>query len=117
MNQYVVPLIVVGSYFAWRWAHGIRIRRTTALLVAEGAAVIDVRSPAEFARGHRVGSLNVPLSELANAPLTVDANRWVIVCCASGTRSAIAKGILRKRGFAKVINGGSWMNVAGSDAS
>ena len=117
MNQYVVPLAVVGTYFAWRWIHAFRIRRTAARLLADGAAVIDVRSPAEFARGHRSGSLNVPLAELASAPLAVDPNRWVIVCCASGTRSAIAKGILRRRGFEKVINGGSWVNVAKSDAS
>ena len=115
MDQYVVPFVVVGAYFTWRWIHGIRIRRTVAGLLAQGAAVIDVRSPAEFARGHRSGSLNVPLAELASAPLAADTNRWLIVCCASGTRSAIAKGILRKRGFDKVINGGSWVNVAKSD--
>lgn len=117
MNQYVTPLVVVGAFFAWRWVHGIRIRRTVAGLLADGAAVVDVRSPGEFAQGHHPGSLNVPLPELGRAPLAVDPSRWVIVCCASGTRSAIAKGILRKRGFANVINGGSWVNVAKSGAS
>jgi phage shock protein E len=117
MDQYLVPLVVVGVYFGWRWVHGIRIRQTVARLLAEGAAVVDVRSAAEFARGHHPGSLNVPLAELANAPPAVDPSRWVIVCCASGTRSAIAKGILRKRGFEKVINGGSWVNVARSGTS
>ena len=117
MNQYVVPVAVIGTYFAWRWIHSLRVRRMAARLLAEGATVIDVRTPAEFAGGHHPGSLNVPLADLADAPLAVDPNRWVIVCCASGTRSAFAKGILRKRGFDKVINGGSWVNVAKSGAA
>ena len=117
MDQYLVPLVVVAAYVAWRGIHAARVRRTVARLLAEGAAVIDVRSAAEFARGHRPGSINVPLAELAGAPPAVGPGRWVIVCCASGTRSAIAKGILRRRGFEKVINGGSWVNVAKSDAT
>ncbi len=117
MNQYIAPLLVVAAFLAWRWLHGIRIRRTVAGLLTEGAAVVDVRSPGEFAQGHHPGSLNVPLPELGRAALDVDPSRWVIVCCASGSRSAIAKGILRKRGFAKVINGGSWVNVAKSGTS
>jgi len=117
MDRYAVPFVIVGVYFTWRWIHGLRIRRNVAGLLAEGAAVIDVRSPAEFARGHRSGSLNVPLAELASASLAVDMDHWLIVCCASGTRSAIAKGILRKRGFQKVINGGSWVNVAKCEPS
>ncbi len=114
MDQYLVPVVIVGAYLLWRSVHAIRVRRTVARLLAEGAAVIDVRSPAEFARGHRPGSINIPLAELANAAPAIDATRSVIVCCASGTRSAVAKGILRRRGFQKVINGGSWLNVANS---
>jgi len=117
MNQYVVPLVVVTAYFVWRWVHAVCIRRTIARLLTEGATVIDVRSPAEFARGHRPGSVNVPLAEFASAPPAVDPLRWVIVCCASGARSAVAKRILHKRGFDRVVNGGSWRNVARSDAA
>jgi phage shock protein E len=95
---------------------GIRIRQTVTRLLAQGAAVIDVRSRPEFARGHRSGILNVPLAGLANALLAIDPHRWLVVCCASGTRSAIARGILRRRRFGTIINGGSWVNVARSDA-
>ena len=117
MDQYLLPLVLVGAYFLWRSVHLIRIRRTIARLLAEGAAVIDVRSPAEFARGHRPGSVNIPLAELANVTPAIDLSRGVIVCCASGTRSAIARGILRRRGFEKVVNGGSWLNVAKSESA
>jgi phage shock protein E len=114
MDQYLVPLGFVAAFFGWRWIHALRIRRVLAPLLAEGATVIDVRSPTEFAAGHVANSLNIPLSDLATAPLAVDRDGWLIVCCASGTRSAIAKGILRKRGFENVVNAGSWANVAAS---
>jgi rhodanese-related sulfurtransferase len=35
----------------------------------------------------------------------------VIVCCASGTRSAIARLRLRKQGFERVLNAGPWHNL------
>jgi phage shock protein E len=111
MDQYLVPAAVVAAYFGWRWLHNLRTRRTAARLLTEGATVIDVRSAAEFARGHGADSLNVPLADLGTVQLIVSPDRWLIACCASGTRSAIARGILRRRGFARVINGGSWVNV------
>jgi phage shock protein E len=111
MESYLLPLCIVAAYLGWRWIHGAHVRRTIARLRTEGATVIDVRSPAEFAGGHVAGSVNIPLTTLGEAPLGVDPGRWLIVCCASGTRSAVAKGILRRRGFGKVVNGGSWSNV------
>lgn len=112
MNQFLVPLVGIGLYAAWRWIHARRIRSTVARLLAQGATVIDVRSAAEFCRGHVEHSLNIPLGEIERAPLPADPSRWLIVCCASGARSAIAARILRQRGFARVINGVSWANVA-----
>ena len=112
MQSYLLPLGVAVALLGWRWVHALRIRRAIAGLRDAGTTVIDVRSPAEFAGGHVAGSLNIPLGSLAAAPLDADAGRWLIVCCASGARSAVAKGILRRRGFSKVVNGGSWGNVA-----
>ena len=114
MNEYLLPLAVVSAFFAWRLAHGIRLRRVIPRLLTAGATVIDVRTPGEFAGGHAHGSINVPLGDLAGAEIPADRGRWIIVCCASGTRSGIAKGILRRRGFANVINGGTWLNIARS---
>jgi len=111
MQPYLFPLCVLAAFLGWRWVSRVRGRRAIAGLRGERALVIDVRSPAEFTSGHVSGSLNIPLARLADAPLDVDRGSWLIVCCASGTRSAVAKGILRRRGFAKVINGGSWGDV------
>ena len=114
MDQYLLPAAVVIIFIGWRWAHGMRIRKTLSRLLAEGAPVVDVRSTGEFARAHAPGSINVPLAQLATSSLAADPDRSIIVCCASGTRSGIAKGILRRRSFRNVVNGGSWVNVARS---
>ena len=86
-------------------------RRIPELLKGGGAQVIDVRSPDEFASGHAAGSRNIPLSDLERGAKTLDPNQWIIVCCASGTRSGIARRSLQRSGFTKVLNGGSWRNL------
>jgi len=77
-------------------------------LVANGASLVDVRSPAEHAAGHIAGSLNIPVGELA-ARITElgDKSRPVVVYCASGVRSARAAGTLRRAGFAEVYDLGA----------
>ena len=111
-SQYLLVAALVLAYVGWRAWHSWRMRRRVSELLSEGAAIIDVRSPVEFAQGHADGSLNLPLSTLADAPLSLDPGRAIIVCCASGTRSAMAKSVLVRRGFRNVVNGGSWVNVA-----
>jgi len=89
----------------------LNARRRIPELLTGGAQVIDVRSPDEFASGHVTGSRNIPLSDLQRGAKTLDPNQWIIVCCASGTRSGIARRSLRRSGFTKVLNGGSWHNL------
>jgi phage shock protein E len=89
----------------------LNARRRIPDLLRGGAQVVDVRSPDEFASGHATGSRNIPLSDLDRGAKTLDPNRWVIVCCASGTRSGIARRALQRFGFTKVLNGGSWRNL------
>lgn len=80
-------------------------------LIASGAIVVDVRTPQEFETGAREGSLNFPLTDLVARAKELDQNKTIILCCASGTRSAIATGILKKLGFKNVLNAGPWMNT------
>jgi phage shock protein E len=86
-------------------------RRRIPELLQSGAQIVDVRSPGEFAMGHSSGSLNIPLDDLEREAKELDPNRWVIVCCASGTRSGIARRWLLRHGFSQVLNGGSWRNL------
>lgn len=86
-------------------------RRRIPGLLKSGAQIVDVRSPGEFATGHASGSLNIPLDDLEREAKDLDPNRWIIVCCASGTRSGLARRWLIRHGFAQVLNGGTWRNL------
>ena len=86
-------------------------RRRIPELLKSGAQIVDVRSPSEFAAGHASGSRNVPLDDLEREAKNLDPNRWIIVCCASGTRSGMARRWLIRHGFSQVLNGGCWRNL------
>ena len=82
-----------------------------AQLVKEGAQIIDVRTKAEFQSGHIRGSVNIPLNTLESNLGKIKKDKPVITCCASGMRSASAKGILKSRGYREVHNGGGWHSL------
>lgn len=73
--------------------------------------IIDVRSYQEYLGGHVAGSILIPLQEI---PDRLDEIRQftqpIIVCCASGNRSAQATQFLQNQGI-ECSNGGSWMDV------
>lgn len=82
-------------------------------LLAEGAIIIDVRSEAEFRSGHITQSKNIPLDQLRKKMDKLPKDKAIICCCASGMRSATAKGVLQSKGFRPVYNGGGWMSLNG----
>lgn len=80
-------------------------------MLAEGAVVIDVRTPAEFSGGHVAGSKNIPLQELGRRMKEVKAfKKPVVLCCRSGARAGQAQGMLQQAGVA-CVNGGGWTSV------
>ena len=76
-------------------------------MVAQGAQLVDVRSPAEYGQGAIPGSVNVPLQAIHTAEQHLDKNKPVIVYCVSGMRSNQAEAMLTQMGFAAVHNLGS----------
>jgi phage shock protein E len=80
-------------------------------LVQQGAVILDVRSPSEYKQGHVKKSVNIPLNELSNHIEKLKKDTVIITCCASGMRSASAKGILKSNGFSNVYNGGGWNSL------
>lgn len=90
---------------------GIGARANYKDLIKHGAQIVDVRTRAEYGAGHIPGSINIPLNELSNAESLLDRNSPVIICCASGIRSASATSVLLSRGFTKVYNGGGWSKL------
>ena len=80
-------------------------------IVRAGAVIVDVRTKGEYQGGHIKGSLNIPLRNLPDQQSKLKKDKAVITCCASGSRSASAKSMLKSYGFKEVYNGGSWMSL------
>jgi rhodanese-related sulfurtransferase len=74
-------------------------------LVAQGAVLLDVRTPEEFRGGHPEGARNIPLQELPQrfSELGPPGTR-VVVYCQAGGRSTRAADFLRAQGYADVFN-------------
>lgn len=73
-----------------------------------GAVIVDVRTEAEFERGHIAGSKNIPLTDIQiKADMIRKWNKPVVTVCRSGLRSAVATKILKAAGI-NVFNGGAW---------
>ncbi|MHB8252988.1 MAG: rhodanese-like domain-containing protein [Acidiferrobacter sp.] len=86
------------------------------LMNRQSGVILDVREPAEFKSGHIAHAINIPLGQIASRSqeLKKFKERPIVICCASGARSARAATLLRKEGFASVRNlaGGlsAWRN-------
>lgn len=65
-----------------------------------GATVLDVREPHEFAAGNILGSVNLPLGQLAEQLEQV--HEPVVLVCASGGRSSTAAELLNLAGKTEV---------------
>jgi rhodanese-related sulfurtransferase len=79
--------------------------------IDNGAIIIDVRTPGEYAGGHVKGSINIPLDVVGQQVSKIKKyNKTVVTCCRSGARSGSAASILQGQGV-EAINGGSWQSV------
>lgn len=80
--------------------------------LSKGGTIVDVRTEGEYASGHVVGSINIPLSAVADH---VDDFREMakplILICRSGNRSGSATTFLKSKGVQDVMNGGAWTTV------
>lgn len=76
-------------------------------LLAGDAALLDVRSPDEFARGKLDSAINLPLSTLRLKLKGLPPVRDYVVCCEDGHRSTAAVFLMRQQGLrAHVLEGG-----------
>jgi rhodanese-related sulfurtransferase len=80
----------------------------------ERLLVVDVRKETEFADGHVVDAMNLPLGELTDpgsmAALEEDQNLYVH--CGGGYRSVIACSLLKRQGFHNLRNVlGGWSKI------
>jgi rhodanese-related sulfurtransferase len=71
---------------------------------ADGALVLDVREPFEYADGRVAGSVLVPLATVAERADDFPKDQPVYVVCRSGNRSLVAARTLVEAGYTDVRN-------------
>jgi rhodanese-related sulfurtransferase len=75
-------------------------------MVANGATLLDVRTPEEFSAKHLDGAKNVPVDELQGRLAEIPKGQPVVVYCHSGGRSAHAAKMLKGAGYDVLDLGG-----------
>lgn len=95
-------------YGRFRQVHVSEVRA----LVESGATFVDVREENEFANGHLVGAVNIPLSQLRERMGEIPKDKPVYVHCRSAQRSYNAVMALQGAGFDNVVNvSGSFLGI------
>jgi len=76
----------------------------------DGAFVLDVREPDEWAAGHIADATLIPLGQLPTRLSEVPQDQPIVVVCRSGNRSAQGRDILLGAGFQSVTSMAGGMN-------
>lgn len=80
----------------------------------EGALIIDVRSPAEYAQGHVPNAINIPATSIGTiVNVAPDKQTPLFVYCLSGHRSGAATRALKGMGYTHVSNIGGIARYSG----
>lgn len=68
--------------------------------------IVDVRSPKEYVRGHLPGAVNIPYRQISDhlQQLRSEEQRGIVVYCAVGGRTHVAKQVLSEAGFRNVFH-------------
>jgi rhodanese-related sulfurtransferase len=77
----------------------------------QGALIVDVREPEEYAAGHVPGAISLPrgvlefrIWKVLGHPNAVDMNRKIVLYCLTGGRCAMAAKSLKELGFTNAIS-------------
>lgn len=112
MNDNIIyVLIAVVAFIAYKKYNTYQVLKLVPGLLKEGGKIVDVRSVEEFNSAHKDGSINIPLNLLEKRIKELDKRKPIILCCASGSRSGLAKRTLKAQGFENVHNAGTWKSL------
>ena len=107
----VAIVLISGGALLWtvlapRGRQATPLQATQMINRGRSTAVIDVRSPAEFAGGHLRDAKNIPLADLGNRIGELDKakSRTLVVVCQSGARSDKAVRQLKAAGFEDALS-------------
>jgi rhodanese-related sulfurtransferase len=77
----------------------------------QGAFILDVREPDEWADGHIAGATLIPLGQLETRLMELPKDQTIVVVCRTGNRSAQGRDILLSSGFSTVTSMGGGMSA------
>lgn len=84
----------------------------------DGALLVDVRTPEEYAEGHARKAINLPYDQIATGTYpTQDKDVKIYVYCRSGKRASVALDALKDAGYTKATSLTSlenWQKLGGS---
>lgn len=113
MNLFTLILVLLAAAFIvrmiWLARPGITPTEADAALKAGTAVLVDIREPAEWSGGVAKPAVLLAFSDLRGARsgwrpfLEKHRDKQLVLYCASGSRSGMAAGLLRREGF-KVAN-------------
>ncbi len=108
MFQKYWPFLALVAWYGYKWWSSRKVMAMLPELKKNGAVLVDVRSAGEFASANAPGTINIPLQELGSRFGEIPKSVPVVVGCASGTRSGMARRMLKKNGYLEVYNIGTW---------
>jgi rhodanese-related sulfurtransferase len=110
-----LQIVVISSHFCLAsWILEAFVRRVSGRrrllggaearrIVSQGGLLVDVRSEAEFARGHLPGAVNAPLDRFErHVEELVAGDRPIVLYCSAGVRSSRAARALERAGAREV---------------
>jgi rhodanese-related sulfurtransferase len=113
----VIVIVAVAGFVVFQQSQRTALPIPTAVTVEQaakmrdqGAFMLDVREPSEWAQFHIPGANLIPLGSLPSRLSEVPKDRQVVVVCRTGVRSAQGRDILIKAGFTNVTSMTGGMN-------
>lgn len=107
-GHFIVTLLLLQDLFdtVTRKYKAVSPAAAVMLLNQDDTVVIDVREPAEYAKGHIEGALPIAYPRLKDKLFELEPhkNSNIVVCCQQGTRSKEACKLLSQEGFTKVYH-------------
>lgn len=84
-------------------------REAAKQIISDGGVVIDVRSSGEFKSGHYKGAYSIDHGSIVQGVKKhkIKKDTPIILYCASGSRSSVARNALLSQGYTLVYNAGN----------
>jgi phage shock protein E len=109
----VLLFMLVALYFYF-WMSSQAALKFAREYQDRGGLLIDVRPPSEFKSGHLPNAINLQLNELDETvpQLAQRKDQVLLLHCKTGLRSELAAQRLKRQGYAKAFNLGSYGRAA-----